>query len=139
MGFGYSNDSFNVYCDGRNVALAFASHSKWMENRMINTLVQLLMATIILIIQKHFFVDGFKGLLRKAPNMDSLVALGSSASYLYALAMTFIMAYAMGRGNMELVHMSSHSLYYDSAAMIVTLVSVGKYLESRSKSKTGML
>lgn len=108
-----------------------------MENRMINTLVQLLMATIILIIQKHFFVDGFKGLLRKAPNMDSLVALGSSASYLYALAMTFIMAYAMGRGNMELVHMSSHSLYYDSAAMIVTLVSVGKYLESRSKSKTG--
>lgn len=108
-----------------------------MENMMVNTLVQLIMASIIMIIQKHFYIDGFKGLIHKAPNMDSLVALGSTASYLYALAMTFIMAASMGKMDMETAHMAAHALYYDSAAMIVTLVSIGKYLESRSKAKTG--
>ena len=108
-----------------------------MENHMVNTLVQLIMASVIMLIQKHFYVDGIKGLIHKAPNMDSLVALGSGASYIYALAMTFLMAKSLGVGDMETVHKMAHSLYYDSAAMIVTLVSVGKYLESRSKAKTG--
>lgn len=108
-----------------------------MENMLVNTLVQLVMATIIMVIQKHFYVDGFKGLIRKAPNMDSLVALGSTASFIYALAMTFIMAYSMGHSDMMTAHHAAHLLYYDSAAMIVTLVSIGKYLESRSKAKTG--
>lgn len=107
------------------------------DHTMINALTQLILASAVLMIQKHFFVDGFKGLIRKAPNMDSLVALGSSASYIYALTMTFIIAYGMGHMKMDMVHYAAHSLYFDSSAMILTLVSVGKYLESRSKAKTG--
>lgn len=108
-----------------------------MENMMVNTLLQFILASIIMLIQKHFYIDGWKGLIHRAPNMDSLVAIGSSASYIYAIAMTFIMAQTMGAGNMEKAHMAAHALYFDSAAMIVTLVSIGKYLESKSKAKTG--
>ena len=68
--------------------------------------------------------------------MDSLVAIGSLASYVYGLYSVYRMAYGFGYGNMEMVHHAMHALYFESAAMIVTLVSVGKYLESRSKSKT---
>lgn len=107
-----------------------------MENALVNALVQIILATIVLFLQRHFFTHGFKALFHKAPNMDSLVALGAGASYLYALYHTFAMAYGMGHHQMELVHRGMHSLYYDSAAMIVTLVGVGKYLEARSKSKT---
>lgn len=108
-----------------------------MENMMITTIIQALLATYVIFIERHFFIDGFKGLIKRAPNMDTLVALGSSASYVYALAMTFIMAYGLGHGQMMMVHQAGHSLYYDSAAMILTLVSIGKYLESKSKAKTG--
>ncbi|MGI6511515.1 MAG: heavy metal translocating P-type ATPase [Catenisphaera adipataccumulans] len=107
------------------------------QNHLINALTQLILAAIIMVIQKHFYIDGFKGLLKRAPNMDSLVALGSGASFVYALAMTYIMAYGYGHGQMTMVHHAAHSLYFDSAAMIVTLVSIGKYLESKSKAKTG--
>ncbi len=113
------------------------SYLSGMENMMVNTLVQFILASIIMLIQKHFYIDGWKGLIHRAPNMDSLVAIGSLASYFYAIAMTFIMAQTIGYGNMEKAHMAAHALYFDSAAMIVTLVSIGKYLESKSKSKTG--
>ena len=106
------------------------------ENAMISSMTQLLLATIILFIQNHFFVHGFKALIKRAPNMDSLVAIGSLASYVYGLYSVYRMAYGFGYGNMEMVHHAMHALYFESAAMIVTLVSVGKYLESRSKSKT---
>lgn len=106
------------------------------ENAMISSITQLLLATIILFIQNHFFVHGFKALIKRAPNMDSLVAIGSLASYVYGLYSVYRMAYGFGYGNMEMVHHAMHALYFESAAMIVTLVSVGKYLESRSKSKT---
>lgn len=107
------------------------------QNAMISTIIQALLATYVIFIQRHFYIDGFKGLIRRAPNMDTLVALGSSASYIYALAMTFIMAYGLGHGQMMMVHQAHHSLYFDSSAMILTLVSIGKYLESKSKAKTG--
>ncbi len=107
------------------------------ENHMINALVQIVLAAVIMIIQKHFYVDGFKGLVHRAPNMDSLVALGSTAAFVYAFAMTFIMAYGYGHDQADLVMRGAHALYFDSAAMIVTLVSIGKFLESRSKAKTG--
>ena len=106
------------------------------ENAMISSITQLLLATIILFIQNHFFVHGFKALIKRAPNMDSLVAIGSLASYVYGLYSVYRMAYGFGYENMEMVHHAMHALYFESAAMIVTLVSVGKYLESRSKSKT---
>lgn len=106
------------------------------ENAMISSMSQLLLATIILFIQNHFFVHGFKALIKRAPNMDSLVAIGSLASYIYGLYSVYRMAYGFGYGDMEMVHHAMHALYFESAAVIVTLVSVGKYLESRSKSKT---
>lgn len=106
------------------------------ENAMISSMSQLLLATIILFIQNHFFIHGFKALMKKAPNMDSLVAIGSLASYIYGLYSVYRMAYGFGYGNMQVVYHAMHALYFESAAMIVTLVSVGKYLESRSKSKT---
>lgn len=106
------------------------------ENAMISSMSQLLLTTIILFIQNHFFIHGFKALMKKAPNMDSLVAIGSLASYIYGLYSVYRMAYGFGYGNMQVIHHAMHALYFESAAMIVTLVSVGKYLESRSKSKT---
>ncbi len=109
-----------------------------MENMMINVLVQIILSTIIMIIQRNFYIHGFKALIKRAPNMDSLVAVGSSASYVFAWANTLVMAYALGRMNMEMAHSAMmRGMYFDSAAMIVALVSVGKYLESLSKAKTG--
>ena len=107
------------------------------QNAMMSALSQVLLATIILGIQRHFFIHGFQSLMHRAPNMDSLVAIGSGASYLYGLYAVYQMAYGFGYGHMEMVHHSMHAMYFESAAMIVTLVSVGKYLESRSKKKTG--
>ena len=107
------------------------------ENAMISGLSQVLISMLILCIQRHFFIHGFKSLFHKAPNMDSLVAIGSGASFVYGLYALYRMAYGFGHSDMMMVHHSMHALYFESAAMIVTLVSVGKYLESRSKRKTG--
>lgn len=106
------------------------------SNAMISALTQVLLSLAILICEKHFFVHGFKALYKKAPNMDSLVAIGSTAAFVYGLYGVYRMAYGFGYGHMDVVHHSMHSLYFESAAMIVTLVSVGKYLEARSKAKT---
>lgn len=107
-----------------------------MEWMMVSALTQLILCICILCIQRHFFITGFKALWKKAPNMDSLVAIGSGASFVYALVGIYRMAYGLGAQNLEIAHMALHSLYFESAATIVTLVSVGKYLESKSKAKT---
>ena len=107
-----------------------------MENTLVNALLQLIITVPILVINRHFFQNGFKSLIHKAPNMDSLVAIGSGASLIYGLFAMFRMAYGFGHGDMAVVHEYAHSLYFESAAMILTLVTVGKYLEARSKSKT---
>lgn len=106
------------------------------ENIMIFALTQLLLATPVLIINKKFFVVGFKALWNCAPNMDSLVALGAAASYLYSLFAIYAMAYHMGRGDLEMAHHYGMELYLEGAAMILTLITVGKYMETRSKGKT---
>ncbi|MGN0133568.1 MAG: heavy metal translocating P-type ATPase, partial [Anaerotignum sp.] len=106
------------------------------ENMMIFALTQLLLATPVLIINKKFFVVGFKALWNRAPNMDSLVALGAAASYLYSLFAIYAMAYHMGRGDLEMAHQYGMELYLEGAAMILTLITVGKYMEARSKGKT---
>ena len=108
-----------------------------MENSLVNALTQLLLTIPVLFINRHFFQTGFKALWHRAPNMDSLVAIGSGASLVYGLFAMFRLAYGFGHGDMELVHEYAHALYFESAAMILTLVTVGKYLEARSKSKTG--
>lgn len=106
------------------------------ENMMIFALTQLLLATPVLIINKKFFVVGFQALWHRAPNMDSLVALGSAASYLYSLFAIFAMAYYMGHGDLMTAHHYAMELYLEGAAMILTLITVGKYMETRSKGKT---
>ena len=106
------------------------------ENMMIFALTQLLLATPVLIINKKFFVVGFQALWHRAPNMDSLVALGSAASYLYSLFAIFAMAYYMGHGALMTAHHYAMELYLEGAAMILTLITVGKYMETRSKGKT---
>ena len=99
-------------------------------------LVQLLLAGIVMVINQKFFISGFKGLLHRAPNMDTLVALGSSASFLWSTYALFAMTRAQVDGNDALVMHYMMELYFESAAMILTLITVGKMLEARSKGKT---
>ena len=106
------------------------------ENIMSFALTQLLLTTPVLIINKKYFTVGFKALWNRAPNMDSLIALGSSASYLYSIFAIYAMGWHLGRGNIMQAHHYSMELYFESAAMILTLITVGKYMETRSKGKT---
>lgn len=121
---------------GSMLSLPMPSILTGVENSLINALLQLLLTIPIIIINKHFFVNGFKALVKKSPNMDTLVAIGSSASFLYGLFSMFKIAYGFGHQNFEIAHSFSHELYFESSAMILTLVTVGKYLESKSKLKT---
>ena len=107
------------------------------ENSLISALAQLLLTIPVLFINRHFFQTGFRALLHRAPNMDSLVAIGSGASLVYGLFAMFRLAFGFGHGDMEVIHQYAHALYFESSAMILTLVTVGKYLEAKSKSKTG--
>lgn len=109
---------------------------KGSSNALIFALFQLVLTTIILIINKKFFISGFRALSKRMPNMDSLVAIGAAAAYIYSLVITFILAYCIGHSNFEKVHSLVHSLYFESSATILTLVLFGKYLESLSKLKT---
>lgn len=99
-------------------------------------MIQLLLSAIVMVINQKFFVNGMKGLLHKSPNMDTLVALGSAASFLYSVYALFAMTDASVFGTQEEVHAYMHEFYFESAAMILTLITVGKMLEARSKGKT---
>ena len=110
---------------------------RWFDgNHVAMGLVQLLLAGIVMVINQKFFISGFKGLLHRAPNMDTLVALGSSASFLWSTYALFAMTRAQVDGNDALVMHYMMELYFESAAMILTLITVGKMLEARSKGKT---
>lgn len=106
------------------------------ENHVAMGLVQLLFTVAIMVINQKFFISGFKGLLHKAPNMDTLVALGSGASFVYSTYALFAMSDAQLRGDMAGVMQYMHEFYFESAAMILTLITVGKMLEARSKGRT---
>ncbi len=121
---------------GSMLSLPLPSFFVGTENALISALTQLLITIPVLVINRHFYQSGFKALLHRAPNMDSLVAIGSGASLLYGIFAMYRMAAGFGHGNMELVHEYAHALYFESAAMILTLVTVGKYLEAKSKAKT---
>ena len=109
----------------------------WFDgNHVAMGLVQLMLAGIVMVINQKFFISGFKGLLHRAPNMDTLVALGSSASFLWSTYALFAMTRAQVDGNDALVMHYMMELYFESAAMILTLITVGKMLEARSKGKT---
>ncbi|MGN1038105.1 MAG: heavy metal translocating P-type ATPase, partial [Mailhella sp.] len=99
-------------------------------------ILQLLLSGIIMVINQKFFVSGFKSLWHLAPNMDTLVAIGSAASFGYSVYALFAMSDAQMKGDMMAVHNYAHEFYFESAAMILTLITVGKMLEARSKGKT---
>lgn len=110
---------------------------KWFHNNPVAMgLLQLLLAGIVMVINQKFFISGFKSLWHKAPNMDTLVALGSMASFVWSVYVLFAMTGAQAEGNMTAVTEYMMDFYFESAAMILTLITVGKMLEARSKGKT---
>ena len=99
-------------------------------------LAQMILAAVVMLVNKKFFTSGFKGLMHGAPNMDTLVALGSAASFAYSVAALFLMTGAQARGDAAAAAHYLHEFYFESAAMILTLITVGKMLEARSKGRT---
>ena len=106
------------------------------DNHVMMGLLQMLLTITVMVINQKFFISGFKGLLHRAPNMDTLVALGSGASFVYSTYALFAMTDAQMRGDMDAVMSYMHDFYFESAAMILALITVGKMLEARSKGKT---
>ncbi len=108
-----------------------------MENALPLALTQMFLTMAVMVIGHTFFQKGIKTLLHRSPNMDSLIAVGSGAAFLYGVFAIYRMAWGLGHNDMSLVHQYAHDLYFESAAMILTLITLGKYLEARSKGKTG--
>ena len=106
------------------------------DNHIAMGLIQLLLTAVVMVINQKFFISGYKSLWHRAPNMDTLVALGSTAAFVYSTYALFAMTDAQVKGNMESVMAYMHEFYFESAAMILTLITVGKMLEARSKGKT---
>lgn len=106
------------------------------DNHIAMGLAQLLLTVIIMVINQKFFINGFKGIIHRSPNMDTLVALGASASFAYSTVQLFLMTSAQLAGDSEKVMSLMHEFYFESSAMILTLITVGKMLESYSKGKT---
>lgn len=110
---------------------------KWFDgNHVAMGLLQMILAAIIMIINQHFFINGFKGLINRSPNMDTLVALGSMASFVWSVYVLFAMTGAQAAGDEKAVMDYMMDFYFESAAMILTLITVGKMLEAHSKGKT---
>ncbi len=106
------------------------------QGMMAAALTQLLLCAPILVANRHYFVTGFRTLAHRAPNMDSLIALGSAASAVWSVAQLYRMALGYGSGDLSAVHAAAHNLYFDSAGMILTLITLGKYFEARAKGRT---
>lgn len=106
------------------------------QNALTYSFTQFLLVLPILIINKKFFINGFKTLAHRSPNMDSLVAIGAGASVVYGVYAIYRIGYGLGYGQTEVVTRYSHDLYFESAGMILTLITVGKYLEAKSKGRT---
>ncbi len=123
-------------CMGHMLALPVPAIFNGHENIMIFCLTQLLLTIPIIALNFHFFRNGFKNLFHRSPNMDSLIALGATAAFAYSLYGTYMIAYHMGHGNLTAAHGFMMNLYYESCGMILTLITVGKYLEAKSKGRT---
>ena len=107
------------------------------ENAVVAALLQFLLTIPPVYLNRSYYSRGFKSLLHKAPNMDTLIAVGSGAALLYGIFALFVMAYAMGHNQWDVVSRYSKNLYFESAAMILTLITIGKFLETRAKGRTG--
>jgi len=106
------------------------------ENVLIMALTQMILTIPVMIINSHFYKTGFKALLNRTPNMDSLIAVGSSAAFVYGVMVMYKMAYGFGHGDVASVAHYGHDLYFESTAMILVLITLGKYFEARAKKRT---
>ena len=107
------------------------------ENAVVAALLQFFLTLPVVFLNRVYYIRGLKALWHRSPNMDSLIAVGSGAALVYGIAALFRMTYAMGQGNWSVVEFYSENLYFESAAMILTLITLGKFLETRAKGKTG--
>ncbi len=121
---------------GHMIGLPLPAFFSGPENAVLFVLTQFLLTLPVLYVNRKFYIVGFKALFHGSPNMDSLIALGSSAAAVYGLFALYQIGYGLGHGNLELVRQYGMDIYFESAAMILTLITLGKYLESRSKGKT---
>ena len=125
-----------MYFSMGHMMLGFPLPAFFHDNHIAMGLLQLLLAGIVMVINQKFFISGFKSLFHGAPNMDTLIALGSGAAFVYSTAMLFAMTRAQVDGNTAAVSQYMMEFYFESAAMILTLITVGKMLEARSKGRT---
>ena len=121
---------------GGMIGLPLPPFLSGMENMMVTAIVELLLVLPILVLERRYFISGFRSLKALSPSMDALIALGAGASLLYSLYSTLAMAAALGHMDMETAMTHMNGLYYESAGTILTLISIGKYMEERSKGKT---
>ena len=122
---------------GHMIGLPMPSWYIGTENALVATLLQFFLTLPPVYLNRSYFEKGLRSLWHRAPNMDSLIAVGSGASLIYGVFILFAMAFAMGHGNWEIVETYRQNLYFESAAMILTLITIGKFLEARAKGKTG--
>ncbi|MBQ9925861.1 MAG: heavy metal translocating P-type ATPase, partial [Clostridia bacterium] len=120
---------------GHMIGLPLPAFLSGTENAVSFAFTQFLITIPILILNGHYFTNGYKRLFSRAPNMDSLIAVGSSAALVYGIFAIYRMSYGLGIGDLELVHQYHMDLYFESSAMIVTLVGIGKYMEEKSKGR----
>ena len=106
------------------------------DNPVAMVLVQLLLSAVVMVINQRFFINGFKSIKNHAPNMDALVAIGSGSAFVYSIYAFFMMSERIMSGDIVTAHEYMHGMYFESAAMILALITVGKMLESHSKGKT---
>ena len=121
---------------GHMVGLPLPAFLEGAENGVSFAFTQFLFCLPVIYVNRKYFIKGYQTLFHLAPNMDSLIAIGSSASLVYGIFAIYRMSYGLANGDMELVHRYYHDLYFESAAMILALITVGKYLETKSKGKT---
>lgn len=122
---------------GHMVGIPVPAWYHGIENALVAALLQLFLTLPVVYLNRIYFQKGIKSLFHRSPNMDSLIAVGSGAALIYGMVALFLMAYAMGNGRWEVVREYSENLYFESAAMILTLITLGKFLETRAKGKTG--
>ncbi|MGN1008876.1 MAG: cation transporter, partial [Butyricicoccus sp.] len=122
---------------GHMVGLPLPGFLAGAENAVSFALTQFLLTLPIVIVNKKYYVNGFKTLLHRAPTMDALIAVGSGAALIYGVFALYQIGYGLGHGDMERVHRYMHDLYFESAGMILALVTLGKYFETRAKKRTG--
>ncbi len=121
---------------GPMIGLPIPGFLSGIQNLLIMALVQMLLTIPVMILNKEFYVVGFKTLFKRSPNMDSLIAVGTTAAFVYGLYVVFQVAYGFSYNDMDKVHQFSHDLYFESVVVILSLITLGKFLEIRAKGKT---